>query len=89
MRRDPAPLPYLTRALELASFAPGRYRVARAPSPSLPTTDGGSSSLTPPRDRRVWFAAVRRSPPATAGSRQRARDCRNGGISSEGSGRRV
>jgi quinol monooxygenase YgiN len=30
MRRDPAPLPYLTKALEIARFEPGMYEVAHS-----------------------------------------------------------
>jgi len=34
MREDPAPLPYLTRALEIATFEPGMYEVVQSFSPS-------------------------------------------------------
>ncbi|OIQ98512.1 tetracenomycin-F1 monooxygenase [mine drainage metagenome] len=30
MRRDPAPLPYLTQALEIAKFEPGMYEVVQS-----------------------------------------------------------
>ena len=30
MRKDPAPLPYLKRALEIAEFEPGMYEVVRS-----------------------------------------------------------
>jgi quinol monooxygenase YgiN len=33
MRKDPAPLPYLTQALEIASFEPGMYEVVQSFSP--------------------------------------------------------
>jgi len=34
MRKDPAPLPCLTKALEIATFEPGMYEVAQSLSPS-------------------------------------------------------
>lgn len=34
MRKDPAPMPYLTRALEIAMFEPGMYEVVQSFSPS-------------------------------------------------------
>ena len=34
MRKDPAPLPYLTKALEIATFEPGMYEVVQTFSPS-------------------------------------------------------
>jgi quinol monooxygenase YgiN len=37
MRKDPAPLPYLARALEIATFEPGVYEVVHSFSP--PGTD--------------------------------------------------
>ncbi len=30
MRKDPAPLPYLTQALEIATFEPGMYEVVQS-----------------------------------------------------------
>lgn len=33
MRKDPAPLPYLTQALEIARFEPGMYEVVQTFSP--------------------------------------------------------
>jgi len=30
MRKDPAPLPYLTQALEIAKFEPGMYEVVQS-----------------------------------------------------------
>jgi quinol monooxygenase YgiN len=33
MRKDPAPLPYLTQALEIAKFEPGMYEVVQSFSP--------------------------------------------------------
>jgi len=33
MRKDPAPLPYLTKALEISTFEPGMYEVVQSFSP--------------------------------------------------------
>ncbi len=33
MRNDPAPLPYLTKALEISTFEPGMYEVVQSFSP--------------------------------------------------------
>jgi hypothetical protein len=34
MRKDPAPLPYLTQALEISTFEPGMYEVVQSFFPS-------------------------------------------------------